>query len=95
VKPLKLTLTNFGPYAHQVIDFTKLAAAPIFLISGNTGSGKTTIFDAITFALYGEGASDDRRPEEMRSDFADSADATAVELWFVHQGKQYRVLRPT
>jgi exonuclease SbcC len=93
VKPLKLTLTNFGPYAHQVIDFTKLAAAPIFLISGNTGSGKTTIFDAITFALYGEGASDDRRPEEMRSDFADSADATAVELWFVHQGKQYRVLR--
>lgn len=93
MKPLKLTLTNFGPYEQQTIDFTQFDEAALFLISGNTGSGKTTIFDAMTFALYGEGSSDDRKPEDMRSDFANSADATEVQFDFEHQGKQYHVMR--
>ena len=60
MKPLKLEIQAFGPYAHrQVIDFEKLAEKGMFLIKGPTGSGKTTIFDAMTFALYGGSSGDD------------------------------------
>ncbi|MHA8263529.1 AAA family ATPase [Lactobacillaceae bacterium Melli_B3] len=93
MKPLKLTLKNFGPYEHETIDFTKLDQSPLFLISGPTGSGKTTIFDAITFALYGNSASDERDIESMRSDFAGLDDETEVELTFEHQGLVYDVTR--
>ncbi|UQS86091.1 SMC family ATPase (plasmid) [Nicoliella spurrieriana] len=93
MKPITLKLTNFGPYEHEVIDFTKLDTAALFLISGPTGSGKTTIFDAITFALYGVGASDDRPVEELRSDFADLEAKTAVDFEFSHQGKNYLIHR--
>lgn len=93
MKPLKLTLKNFGPYENETIDFTKLDEASVFLISGKTGSGKTTIFDAITFALYGDSASDDRSPQSMRSDFADTKTPTEVTLLFEHQGQLYRVNR--
>lgn len=93
VKPLKLVLKNFGPYENETIDFTKLDEASLFLISGKTGSGKTTIFDAITFALYGDSSSDDRTPQSMRSDFADTKAPTEVTLRFEHQGQTYLINR--
>ncbi|KRL00839.1 AAA family ATPase [Liquorilactobacillus capillatus] len=93
MKPAKLILKNFGPYEDETIDFTKFDEASIFLIAGKTGSGKTTIFDALTFALYGCSASDDRTPQSMRSDFADTRTATEVTLLFEHQGQTYRIVR--
>lgn len=93
MKPLKLTMTNFGPYAQQTIDFTQLDDASIFLIAGPTGSGKTTLFDAMTFALYGESASDDRDPAALRSDFAEDYEPTEVTLRFEHKGLEYEVMR--
>lgn len=93
MKPLTLKMTNFGPYAKQTIDFTQLADASTFLIAGPTGSGKTTLFDAMTFALYGESASDDRDPSALRSDFAQSDEATEVTLRFEHKGLEYVVTR--
>ena len=93
MKPLKLTMTNFGPYAQQTIDFTQLDDASIFLIAGPTGSGKTTLFDAMTFALYGESASDDRDPAALRSDFAEDHEPTEVTLRFEHKGLEYEVMR--
>lgn len=93
MKPLKLKMQNFGPYANETIDFTALDKTPVFLISGNTGSGKTTIFDAITFALFGYGITKERDPESLRSDFADLDSPTEVELTFEHQGKTYVISR--
>lgn len=93
MKPLKLKMTNFGPYEEQTIDFTKLEDASLFLIAGPTGSGKTTLFDAMTFALYGESASDDRDPSALRSDFADATQPTEVTLRFEHKGIEYEVTR--
>lgn len=93
MKPLKLHMQNFGPYEDETIDFTQLEQSPVFLIFGNTGSGKTTIFDAITFALFGDGITKDRDPESLRSDFADFDSPTEVDLTFEHQGKQYEITR--
>ncbi|WP_281165159.1 AAA family ATPase [Liquorilactobacillus sicerae] len=93
MKPLKLHLQNFGPYEDETIDFTDLNESPIFLISGNTGSGKTTIFDALTFALYGQSITDDRDPASLRSDFAAYDSPTQVDLVFEHQGITYRISR--
>lgn len=92
MKPLKVEMNFFGPYEHGVIDFEKFIASPLFLISGPTGAGKTTIFDAMTFALFGVG-SGDRKPEEMRSNFAKAEDQTQVRFWFEHQGRVYLVER--
>lgn len=86
-------MQNFGPYEDETIDFNKLDQTPVFLIAGNTGSGKTTIFDAITFALFGEGITQDRDPASLRSDFADFDSPTRVELTFEHQGKKYVIAR--
>lgn len=93
MKPLKLTLTNFGPYVAQTFDFERLRQVPLFLITGKTGSGKTTIFDGLTFALYGETASEDRSAASLRSDFADPQSATTVTLEFEHQDRRYRIYR--
>jgi exonuclease SbcC len=96
MRPLKLTLSAFGPYSGRTeIDFSLLGADGIFLITGDTGAGKTTVFDAISFALYGE-ASDGtsrRHSRSFRSDFAAPTELTYVEYVFAHKGKSYRVKR--
>lgn len=95
MKPLKLTMTAFGPYKGiEVVDFRELGEHLLFVISGMTGAGKTTIFDGISFALYGAGSGQDRKDiKSLRSDFADDAVHTAVELLFEMHGRMYRVLR--
>ena len=95
MRPLKLILTAFGPYRErEVIDFLELQDHRLFVISGNTGAGKTTIFDAICFALYGTASGEDRAEIRMlRSQFADEAIHTSVELSFMVKDKHYRVLR--
>lgn len=95
MKPLKLTMTAFGPYKDkEVIDFTQLHEHGIFVVSGSTGAGKTTIFDAITFALYDTGSGEDREKSSfLRSDFADVTVDTEVELIFEVRNRIYRILR--
>ena len=95
MRPLKLTLTAFGPYhATEEIDFTALAPHDLFVISGNTGAGKTSIFDGISYALYGGASGEDRKEAlGLRSDFADDSLPTSAELLFSLRGKTYRVYR--
>ncbi|GLC90335.1 AAA family ATPase [Lysinibacillus piscis] len=95
MKPLKLTMTAFGPYKQtEVIDFQQLGDHRLFVISGKTGAGKTTIFDAICYALYGAGSGEDRQDTAMlRSGFAEDDVYTAVELVFEMYGKTYQILR--
>ncbi len=95
MKPIKLTMRAFGPYKNEeVIDFSELQNNRLFVISGSTGAGKTTIFDGICFALFGFGSGQDRKDTKMmRSDFAQDDVHTAVELIFEIHGKTYRVLR--
>ncbi|WP_334116110.1 AAA family ATPase [Ligilactobacillus sp.] len=95
MKPLKLKMKNFGPYKDEEVDFTKFSETPLFLITGDTGSGKTTIFDAMCFALYGQSSTGkDRNGLLLRSDFVkDPKEKTEVELKFSHQGKEYYVMR--
>ncbi|RHW34740.1 SMC family ATPase [Lysinibacillus yapensis] len=95
MKPIKLTLRAFGPYKNEeTIDFTELKGNRLFVISGSTGAGKTTIFDGISFALYGFGSGQDRKDtKSLRSDFAEDGVHTAVELLFEIHGRTYRVLR--
>ena len=93
MKLKKLTMTAFGSYAGtETIDFAELGSS-LYLIRGNTGAGKTTIFDAIVFALYGESSGGRRTPAMMHSDFAELSTATVVELEFEHQGGTHRVRR--
>ena len=77
MRPIKLQLNNFGPYDHATIDFSNFTESKLFLITGDTGAGKTTIFDGMTYALFGEGTGE-RRPEDMRSEFADTNSETKV-----------------
>ena len=94
MKPLKLTMQAFGPFAtREVIDFTKLGSNPLFLINGPTGSGKTSILDAICFALYGETTSNERLGMQMRCDLAAIDLPTEVEFEFSLHEKVYRVVR--
>ena len=89
VKIKRLKFNAFGPYATEVdLDFEEnLNNKNMFVITGNTGAGKTTIFDAINFALYGEASGSDRDGRAFRSDFADPTSDTEVELWFSLKGK--------
>lgn len=94
MKPLKLTISAFGPYAQKTdIDFEKLSQRGLFLVTGDTGAGKTTIFDAIAFALYGEASGDVRDAGMFRSKYAKDDIATYVELEFLFQGQKYTVRR--
>ncbi|MFR7545049.1 MAG: AAA family ATPase [Clostridia bacterium] len=94
MKPINLKISAFGPYKDEVnIDFTKLGENGIFLITGDTGAGKTSIFDAISFAIFGEVSGSNRPIQTLRSDFADINIDTYVELEFVHKNRKYKILR--
>ena len=94
MRPIKLTMSAFGPYAGvTTIDFDKLGNSGLYLITGDTGAGKTTIFDAIVYALYGRTGSEERVPAMLRSKYADPATPTYVELHFQCGGKEYRIKR--
>ena len=96
MKPLSLTMSAFGPYAGVTqLDFGKLGSEGVFLITGDTGAGKTTIFDAISFALYGEasGGAERRAARSFRSDYAAAEAETYVEFFFEHRGREYRIKR--
>lgn len=94
MRPIKLTVSAFGPYAGKtVLDLDKLGENGLYLITGDTGAGKTTIFDAITYALYGEASGDNREPSMFRSKYAEATTPTEVELVFSYAGKTYTVKR--
>ena len=94
MRPIKLVMRAFGPYANEEsIDFRKLEGKNLFLVSGPTGSGKTTIFDAISFAMYGETSGNERSAESLRSQFADEKLLTQVELEFELRGIIYHISR--
>ena len=94
MRPLKLTMSAFGPYADKtVLDLNKLGRNGLYLITGDTGAGKTTIFDAITFALFGEASGDNRAPSMLRSKYASTETPTYIELVFEYAGKTYTVKR--
>ena len=93
MRPLKLSMTAFGPYAEKTtIDFRELNEG-VYLITGDTGAGKTTIFDAIVFALYGEGSGSGRNSDMFHSDYVDKSMDTRVELEFLSRENLYKVIR--
>lgn len=94
MRPQKLLISAFGPYAgEEEIDFTKFSQGGIYLIAGDTGAGKTTVFDAIAFALFGEPSGNVRDAKMLRSKYAQADSRTFVELTFSCGEKEYRVLR--
>lgn len=94
MKPLHLTMSAFGPYkGKEVIDFTKLNQRGLYLITGDTGAGKTTIFDGITYALYGEVGGGNRSMQMLRSHLAEDDEATFVELKFLYGEEIYTIRR--
>ena len=95
MKPIKLIISAFGPYAKEMpcIDFEQFEEKGLFLISGDTGAGKTTIFDAICFALYGTTSGTWRDVKNLRSEYAKPGVESYVDFYFSHQGKNYHIVR--
>lgn len=95
MQPIKLIVSAVGPYAERMpeIDFEQFEEKGLFLISGDTGAGKTTLFDAICFALYGETSGAYRDTKNLRSEYAKSDTESFVDFYFFHQGKNYHVHR--
>ena len=93
MRPLALKLKNFGPFLDEYIDFTRVENNELFLISGKTGSGKTMIFDAIVYALFGEASTKDRKEGDLRSHFADNKQPMIVEFEFKLGAEHFYVER--
>lgn len=95
MKPIKLIISAIGPYADEPleIDFNQFAGKGLFLISGDTGAGKTTIFDAICFALYGATSGQYRDTKNLRSQYASPGTTSYVDFYFSHQGEEYHIYR--
>lgn len=94
MRPLQLTVSAFGPYAGEThFDLAKLGTNGIYLITGDTGAGKTTVFDAITYALYGQASGETRGNNSFRSKYAEEGTPTFVELEFEYRGQLYKIKR--
>ena len=94
MRPLKLVMSAFGPYAgKETLDFELLGESGLYLITGATGAGKTSIFDAITYALYDQPSSEIRNDSMLRSKYAENTADTFVELTFMYKEKIYKVRR--
>ena len=94
MRPIKLVLSAFGPYASKIeLDLSKLGENGVYLITGDTGAGKTTIFDAITFALFGKPSGDIRDVKTLRSEYAKEEIETYVELDFIYHDEEYHIYR--
>ncbi len=94
MRPVKLIMSAFGPYADkQELDFSMLGSSGIYLITGDTGAGKTTLFDAIVYALYGDASGNNRDSTMFRSKYAKPETPTFVELYFTYNGKEYYIKR--
>lgn len=94
MRPNKLIMSAFGPYAGKtVLELDKLGQSGLYLITGDTGAGKTTIFDAITYALFGEASGETRETSMFRSKYAEPETPTEVELYFTCKGKKYYIKR--
>ena len=94
MRPLRLKMTGFGPYKEtNVIDMESLGRGGLYLITGDTGAGKTFIFDAITFALYGDMSGSGRDSKSVRSQYSSDGEKTEVELVFEYRGRRYTVTR--
>ncbi len=94
MKPIKLVMSAFGPFRGVTeVPFSELGPKGLFLINGDTGAGKTTLFDAISFALYGNASGENRTADSFRSDYAEEEEESYVELTFLHHNKEYRINR--
>ena len=94
MRPIRLKMSAFGPYAGVTeVDFEKLGTGGLYLITGDTGAGKTTIFDAITYALYGNPSGNNREVSMLRSKYAADSTPTEVELIFSYRDKSYTIKR--
>lgn len=94
MRPVKLTISAFGAYGGEVtLEMDRLGSRGLYLITGDTGAGKTTIFDAVAFALYGSASGESRKPKMLRSKYAGPGDKTFVEMEFIYKEKKYLVRR--